>query len=168
MNYLASPPLVVAYALAGTMESTCYNDPLGHRPDGKPVYLRDIWPPSTEVSRAGEGRPPGHVPHEYGEVYEGDEWNDLATPTATVRLGRVHLRPPAALLRRHAGQPRPLTDITGARVLARLGDSVTTDHISPAGHIKGRQPGRPVPAEHGVAAEATSTPTAPAAATTRS
>ncbi len=140
MNYLASPPLCVAYALAGTMDIDIANDPLGQDEQGEDVYLRDIWPSAQEVAQTvGEAVRADMFRNSYGEVFAGDErWRGLETPggeryewapdSTYVRLPPYFQDMPA--------QPGAVTDIAGARVLALLGDSVTTDHISPAGSIK--------------------------------
>jgi aconitate hydratase len=140
MNYLASPPLCVAYALAGTMDLDIVNDPLGQDAQGSDVYLRDIWPSAQEVAQTvGEAVRAEMFRDSYGEVFAGDErWNSLEVPegerfaweedSTYVRLPPYFQGMPA--------QPEPVKDIGGARVLALLGDSVTTDHISPAGSIK--------------------------------
>jgi aconitate hydratase len=140
MNYLASPPLCVAYALAGTMDIDIVDDPLGQDQQGRDVYLRDIWPSSREVAETVDEAVRAEMfRNSYGEVFTGDErWRGLQVPggerfawqedSTYVRLPPYFQGMPA--------QPEPVTDISGARVLALLGDSVTTDHISPAGSIK--------------------------------
>jgi aconitate hydratase len=140
MNFLASPPLVVTYALAGTMDIDLYSEPLGHDPDGEPVFLRDVWPTNEEVNASiREAIESDMFRRTYADVFEGDDrWRTLAVPTG----GRFAWDPGSTYIRRapyfdgmpHA--PEPLRDIRGGRVLAILGDSVTTDHISPAGSIK--------------------------------
>jgi len=154
MNYLASPPLVVAYALAGTMQADLLADPLGTGSDGTPVFLADLWPSPTEVADAVRDAVRSDMFRAaYGEVFDGDErWNSLDVPT-----GRryewddsstyVH-RPP--YFDGMPAEPAPLTDVVGARCLAKLGDSVTTDHISPAGSIKADGPAGRWLREHGV------------------
>ncbi|HEY3771617.1 MAG TPA: aconitate hydratase [Solirubrobacteraceae bacterium] len=140
MNYLASPPLVVAYALAGTMDIDLYDQPLGEDTEGEPVYLKDIWPESAEVARTVEEAVQSDMFHKsYGDVFDGDErWNSLEVPTgdsfAWDERSTYVRRPP--FFDEMPREPEPLEDIVDARVLARLGDSVTTDHISPAGSIK--------------------------------
>jgi aconitate hydratase A / 2-methylisocitrate dehydratase len=154
MNYLASPPLVVAYALAGTMDIDLYDQPLGEDQHGEPVYLKDIWPTAAEVSETvGEAVQSDMFRKSYGEVFDGDErWNGLEVPTgerfAWNEDSTYVRRPPffEALPR----EPEPLSDIENARVLAKLGDSVTTDHISPAGAIKRGGPAAEYLGEHGV------------------
>ncbi len=140
MNYLASPPLCVAYAIAGTMDIDLYDDPLGEDKDGNPVYLKDIWPDSQEVGRTIEEAVQSDMFHKsYGEVFDGDErWNSLEVPTGDAfawdERSTYVRRPP--FFEDMPREPEPLEDIIEARVLAILGDSVTTDHISPAGSIK--------------------------------
>ena len=154
MNFLASPPLVIAYALAGTMHADLLSDPLGHDPDGNPVYLRDIWPTSGGDQGGGRRQPRGaHVHHRLRRrVRRGRELARHAHPDGDMFAwdDGLDLRAPPAVLRRHAARTRSRSrDITGARVLAYLGDSVTTDHISPAGAIKKDSPAGALPAEHG-------------------
>ena len=173
-NYLMSPPLVVAYALAGRIDIDLDNEPLGKGKDGKPVYpARHLADARSEVERrrAQVGHA-GDVPaRATRDVFEGDErWRELRRPDGRdLRVGRdVDLHQAAAVLRRHdARRRRRSTDIKGARVLAVLGDSVTTDHISPAGSIKKDSPAGQVPDRARRQAGRTSTPTARAAATTR-
>jgi aconitate hydratase len=155
MNYLASPPLVVAYALAGTMDIDLLDDPLGHDPDGNPVYLRDLWPSSAEVAELiGRAVQSDMFRKSYAQVFQGDErWNTLEVPTgesfAWDDASTYVRRPP--YFDGMPATPEPVTDIHGARVLAVLGDSVTTDHISPAGVIKRDSPAGDYLAEQGVA-----------------
>jgi len=140
MNYLASPPLCVAYAIAGTMDIDLQNDSLGDDRDGNPVYLRDIWPSSDEVARTVEEAVQSDMFRKsYGQVFDGDaRWNALEIPTGDRFAwddSSTYVQQPPYF----EGMPRtpePVRDILGARVLAKLGDSVTTDHISPAGAIK--------------------------------
>jgi aconitate hydratase len=140
MNYLASPPLCVAYALAGTMDTDLYDAPLGEDTHGEPVYLKDIWPTAAEVAETvGNAVQSDMFRKSYGEVFDGDErWNSLEVPTgdsfAWDERSTYVRRPP--FFDDLPIEPEPLTDIEDARVLAVLGDSVTTDHISPAGSIK--------------------------------
>ncbi|MGZ4191116.1 MAG: aconitate hydratase AcnA [Solirubrobacteraceae bacterium] len=140
MNYLASPPLCVAYALAGTMDIDLYDDPLGEDKDGNPVFLKDIWPDSREVGQTVEEAVQSDMFRKsYGEVFDGDErWNSLEVPTGDAfawdERSTYVRRPP--FFEDMPAEPEPLEDIVDARVLALLGDSVTTDHISPAGSIK--------------------------------
>ena len=140
MNYLASPPLVIAYALAGTMDVDLYTEPLGVDPDGTEVYLRDIWPSPAEVSEAVEQAVRSDMfTRTYGTIFDGDErWASLEIDTgdrfAWDNDGSTYIHQPP-FFDGMGPEPDPLTDIEGARVLALLGDSVTTDHISPAGSI---------------------------------
>jgi aconitate hydratase len=155
MNYLASPPLVVAYALAGTMDIDLDSDPLGTDSEGKPVYLADIWPSPEEVSDvvasavAADGFNAG-----YADVFAGDDnWRGLRVPdgdTFTWAEDSTYVRHPPYFDGMPA-TPAPVSDIHGAKVLAKLGDSVTTDHISPAGSIKATAPGGLYLTEHGIA-----------------
>jgi len=154
MNYLASPPLVVAYALAGTMDIDLLDEPLGQDTDGNDVMLSDIWPSSEEVGRVVEESVRSEMfQASYGEVFEGDErWNSLEVPEGdrfawAEDSTYVRLPPFFEDLPR---EPEPRGDIEGARVLALLGDSVTTDHISPAGSIKKDSPAARYLNEHGV------------------
>ncbi len=154
MNYLASPPLVVAYALAGTMDIDLVEDPLGIDADGNEVYLRDLWPSEQEVAETVESAVQSDMfRSSYGEVFEGDErWNSLEVPTGD-RFAwpedSTYVRQPP-YFEGMPPEPEELTDIEGARVLAVLGDSVTTDHISPAGAIKKDGPAGAYLIEHGV------------------
>ncbi len=155
MNYLASPPLCVAYALAGSMDVDIVGEPLGQDEQGADVYLRDIWPDEHEVARTIERAVQSDMFRKsYGEVFAGDErWNSLEVPTGErfawdadstyVRLPPYFQDMPA--------EPPAVRDIEGARVLAKLGDSVTTDHISPAGAIKRDGPAGRYLQEQGVA-----------------
>jgi aconitate hydratase len=155
MNYLASPPLVVAYALAGTMDIDLLDQPLGTGSDGEDVYLKDIWPSAAEVAQTVEDAVRSDMfRSSYGEVFEGDErWNSLEVPEgdrfAWDDESTYVRRPP--FLEDLPREPEPTTDVEGARVLALLGDSVTTDHISPAGSIKKGSPAARYLEEHGVA-----------------
>jgi aconitate hydratase len=155
MNYLASPPLCVAYALAGTMDVDLLHDPLGQDEHGEDVYLRDVWPSEQEIAKTvGEAVQADMFRKSYGEVYAGDErWNGLDVPegerfawdaeSTYVRLPPYFDGMPA--------EPEAIAELTGARVLAKLGDSVTTDHISPAGAIKRDGPAGSYLQEQGVA-----------------
>jgi len=139
MNYLASPPLVVAHALAGTMDLDLNNEPIGCDPNGQPVYLREIWPSPEEVRDAiRTAVKPEHFARQYGAVFEGDErWRSLDVPggkTFSWDPKSTYVRSPP-FFENLAREPGALRDIEGARVLALLGDSITTDHISPAGSI---------------------------------
>ena len=172
MNYLASPPLVVAYAIAGTMDIDLVDDPLGVDADGDEVYLKDIWPSTKEIAQTVEEAVQSDMFRKsYGEVFDGDErWNGLEVPDRRpLRVGRA-TRPTCASRRTsRACRPsrRRVEDVEGARVLAKLGDSVTTDHISPAGLDQGGRPRRAPTSRSTASRSATSTPTARAAATTR-
>ncbi len=140
MNYLASPPLCVAYALAGTMDVDLLHDPLGQDADGQDVYLRDIWPDSREVAETVGGAVRADMFRDsYGEVFAGDErWNGLEVPAGerfAWQQDSTYVRLPPYFQGMPA-QPDAVEDVADARVLALLGDSVTTDHISPAGSIK--------------------------------
>jgi aconitate hydratase len=153
-NYLASPPLVVAYALAGRIDVDLQSEPLGTGKDGQPVYLKDIWPSRQEVEETVL-----HSLHsemfrkEYADVFTGDEhWNSLDVPA-----GDTYAWDPASTYVRHPpyfenmpAEPAPVEDVHGARVLAVFADSITTDHISPAGSIKAASPAGKYLVEHGV------------------
>ena len=141
-NYLASPPLVVAYALAGRMDIDLTNEPLGEGSDGEPVYLPDVWPSTEEIKQAvGDAVSAEMFTRNYADVFTGDErWRGRGAGGRPLHLARLHLRPQAHLLRGDARGAKPVEPIEGARVLALLGDSVTTDHISPAGAIKKDSP----------------------------
>ncbi|MBB2911805.1 aconitate hydratase [Streptosporangium becharense] len=154
MNYLASPPLVVAYALAGTMDIDLATEPLGTGADGEPVFLADVWPSPEEVAEVVASSIDQEMfLRDYADVFKGDEtWQSLPIPT-----GDTFEWDPASTYVRKApyfdGMPRdpqPVSDIAGARVLAKLGDSVTTDHISPAGAIKVGTPAAEYLRENGV------------------
>ena len=154
MNYLASPPLVVAYALAGSMDIDITTEPLGTGSDGEPVYLRDVWPSAAEIQQTIDSSVASEMyTRDYADVFTGDErWTSLPTPTGDTFAwagDSTYVRKPPYFdgMRR---EPSPVTDIAGARVLAKLGDSVTTDHISPAGAIKADSPAGRYLAEHGV------------------
>jgi aconitate hydratase len=144
MNYLASPPLVVAYALAGTMDIDLYTEPLGEEAGGQPVFLRDIWPSAEEVARTvSEALQAEMFQRGYADVFHGDErWANLEVPTgnryAWDGASTYVRRPP--FFDGMGAQPGGVTDVRGARALAVLGDSVTTDHISPAGSIRIESP----------------------------
>ncbi len=155
MNYLASPPLCVAYALAGTMDIDIVGDPLGQDEQGRDVYLRDIWPDAREVASTVEQAVQSDMfRSSYGEVFEGDErWNSLEVPTGDRfewEADSTYVRLPP-YFQEMPPEPEPVRDIEGARVLAKLGDSVTTDHISPAGSIKRDGPAGRYLQEQGVA-----------------
>jgi aconitate hydratase A / 2-methylisocitrate dehydratase len=156
MNYLASPPLVVAYAIAGTMDFDFENEPLGFDGDEKPVFLKDIWPSTQEIQSVIEQAITAEMfATDYADVFHGDErWRSLPTPTGNVfewDADSTYVRKPP-YFEGMAAEPSPVADIHGARVLAKLGDSVTTDHISPAGSIKADSPAGRYLAEHGVGA----------------
>ncbi len=154
MNYLASPPLVVAYAIAGTMDIDLVDDPLGVDADGNEVYLKDIWPTTKEIAQTVEEAVQSDMFRKsYGEVFDGDErWNGLEVPTGD-RFAwdedSTYVRQPP-YFEGLPPEPTPVEDVEGARVLAKLGDSVTTDHISPAGSIKEDGPAGAYLKEHGV------------------
>jgi aconitate hydratase len=154
MNYLASPPLVVAYALAGTMDIDLNHEPLGSDPDGKPVYLADIWPSPEEVADVVLHAVAEEMfTRDYADVFTGDDnWRGLNVPagdTFAWENDSTYVRRPPYFDGMPA-QPEPVTDITGARALAMLGDSVTTDHISPAGSFRTDSPAGQYLTEHGV------------------
>jgi aconitate hydratase len=154
MNYLASPPLVVAYAIAGTMDHDFEKDSLGKDTIGKDVYLRDIWPSPQEIQSVIDASISSEMfKKDYATVFEGDHrWKSLATPTGKIfewDTKSTYVRK-APYFDGMPKQPTPVTDISGARVLAVLGDSVTTDHISPAGNIKADSPAGIYLAEHGI------------------
>ncbi|MEU7919132.1 aconitate hydratase [Micromonospora zamorensis] len=154
MNYLASPPLVVAYALAGTMDIDLANEPIGEDTEGNPVYLREIWPNSAEIQDViAQAIGATGFSAAYADVFAGDErWQSLPTPTGDTfawENDSTYVRKPP-YFEGMQQEPSPVVDIAGARVLAKLGDSVTTDHISPAGSIKADSPAGTYLAEHGV------------------
>jgi aconitate hydratase len=153
-NYLASPPLVVAYALAGRMDIDLYHEPIGTNSGGQPVYLRDIWPSQQEVRDAvSRGIQSSMFRKVYGDVFNGDDqWQSLS-----VAHSDLYDWNPASTYVKHppyftdmTADPPPVSDIRGARVLALLGDSITTDHISPAGSIKTQSPAGKYLIEHGI------------------
>jgi aconitate hydratase len=154
MNYLASPPLVVAYAIAGTMNHDFEKDSLGTDNDGNPVLLKDIWPTESEIQAVIDSSISSEMfTKDYATVFEGDHrWKSLDTPTGKT----FEWDPKSTYVRKPPyfdgmpAQPKPVTDISGARVLAILGDSVTTDHISPAGNIKADSPAGKYLEENGV------------------
>jgi aconitate hydratase len=155
MNYLASPPLVVAYALAGTMNHDFEKDSLGTDKDGKEVLLADIWPSAKEIQDVIDSSISSEMfKKDYATVFDGDHrWKSLDTPTGKTfewDAQSTYVRKPPYFEGMPA-QPKPVTDIAGARVLAILGDSVTTDHISPAGNIKADSPAGKYLEAHGVA-----------------
>lgn len=155
MNYLMSPPLVVAYALAGTMDIDLFNEPLGKGKNGQDVFLKDIWPSAAEVQTVVESSIVSDMfKSGYSDVFTGDErWQSLPTPH-----GEIFQWDPASTYVRNPPyfenmprDPAPVRDIVGARVLAKLGDSITTDHISPAGAIAKNSPAAAYLTEHGIA-----------------
>ncbi|WP_248730726.1 aconitate hydratase AcnA [Pseudomonas sp. MWU13-2517] len=152
-NWLASPPLVVAYALAGTVRIDISSEPLGNDKDGKPVYLRDIWPSSKEIADAVAQVSTGMFHKEYAEVFAGDEqWQAIEVPQAATYVWQkdsTYIQHPP-FFDDIAGPLPVIQDIKGANVLALLGDSVTTDHISPAGNIKTDSPAGRYLREQGV------------------
>jgi aconitate hydratase len=154
MNYLASPPLVIAYALAGNMNVDLFNDPLGQDSDGNDVFLEDIWPSPAEVEETIAGAISSEMfTKDYADVFAGDDrWRSLPTPEGKIfewDEASTYVRK-APYFEGMSDQPSPVTDIAGARVLLKLGDSVTTDHISPAGAIKKDSPAGTYLTEHGV------------------
>ncbi len=154
MNYLASPPLVIVYALAGTMDIDLENDPIGQDKDGNDVFMRDIWPSQAEIDEiVGSSISEEMFSSRYADVFAGDEaWQGLPTPEGDVFEwddASTYVRKPPYFEGMPA-QPAPVTDVSGARVLLKLGDSVTTDHISPAGSIKADSPAGKYLTDHGV------------------
>ena len=154
MNYLASPPLVVAYALAGSMDVDLLNEPLGQDDDGNDVFMKDIWPSPKEVEDViASSMDPETFTKEYADVFSGGEqWKNLETPegdTFAWADDSTYVRKPPYFDGMER-EPSPVEDISGARVLLKLGDSVTTDHISPAGAIKKDSPAGQYLADHGV------------------
>jgi aconitate hydratase len=154
MNYLASPPLVVAYAIAGTMNIDLNNDPLGANSEGKNIFLKDIWPSTKEIQKTIKNSIDSEMfTKRYADVFKGDErWQKLSTPTGktfTWDNTSTYVRKPP-YFENMPKMPNKLTNISGARVLAWLGDSVTTDHISPAGSIKVDSPAGKYLIEHGI------------------
>ena len=154
MNYLASPPLVIAYAIAGTMDHDFETQSLGDDLAGNPVYLKDIWPSPQEIQSVIDSSISSAMfTKDYATVFDGDHrWKALATPTGKTfewDLKSTYVRKPP-YFEAMPRIPKPVTDIVGARVLAVLGDSVTTDHISPAGNIKAESPAGIYLAEHGI------------------
>ncbi len=154
MNYLASPPLVIAYALAGTMDFDFDSEPLGKDASGADVFLRDIWPTPEDVERTIAASISQEMFNEdYADVFAGDErWTSLPTPegkTFAWEPESTYVRKPP-YFDGMTMEPTPVEDISGARVLAKLGDSVTTDHISPAGSIKADSPAGKYLTEHGI------------------
>jgi aconitate hydratase len=153
-SYLASPPLCVAYALAGHVEMDLTREPLGVGSDGRPVYLRDVWPSADEVREAvAKAVTPEQFKREYGRIFAGDEhWNGLPSPTGPMFAwdpNSTYIREPP-FFEGLSPEPAEPEDIVGARVLVKVGDSITTDHISPAGSIKPDSPAGRYLLEHGV------------------
>jgi aconitate hydratase A / 2-methylisocitrate dehydratase len=153
-NYLASPPLVVAYALAGTVDIDLSRDPLGDDEDGNPVYLKDIWPSQEEVAREVENAlDPGIYTKQYANVYTGNEqWNEVEVPEGDLfewDPDSTYIQEPS-FFKDLDPDAADVEDIIGARVLVRVGDSVTTDHISPAGAIPSKMPAGQYLIEKGV------------------
>ncbi len=154
MNYLASPPLVIAYALAGTMDFDFATQPLGQDSDGNDVFLKDIWPSPQEIQETIDSAITQEMfKKDYADVFDGGErWKSLPTPTGKTfewEAESTYVRKPPYFDGMTA-EPAPVQDISGARVLAKLGDSVTTDHISPAGAIKPGTPAAQYLVEHGI------------------
>ena len=154
MNYLASPPLVVAYAIAGRMDLDLTTEPLGTDPSGQPVFMADLWPSPAEVQSVIDASIDAEMfASRYADVFAGDEaWQSLPTPegdTFAWASDSTYVRKPP-YFEGMSSAPEPVTDVVGARVLAKLGDSVTTDHISPAGSIKPDSPAGRYLAENGV------------------
>ncbi len=154
MNYLASPPLVVAYALAGEMDKDLVTEPLGVDRNGTPVFLKDIWPAPEEIQAAMiSSLKPSQFKKAYGEVFDGDRnWQGLKVPKGRTYLWEeksTYVRKPP-FFEKIAKEPAPVKEISGARCLVLLGDSVTTDHISPAGNIAKTSPAAKYLVEHGV------------------
>ena len=153
-NYLASPPLVVAYALAGRIDIDLATEPIGNGSDGQPVYLRDIWPSQQEIaSTVARAVRAEMFQKQYADVFKGDlQWNGLPVPegeTYAWEPDSTYVRQPP-YFENMPKEPAPVTDVRGARVLAFYGDSITTDHISPAGAIKAASPAGKYLVEHGV------------------
>jgi len=154
MNYLASPPLVVAYAIAGTMNIDLNNDAIGTNQEGKAIYLKDIWPSTSEIQETIKGAIDSEMfTKRYADVFKGDEkWQRLSTPTGktfTWANSSTYVRKPP-YFENMPKTPGKVSDISSARVLAWLGDSVTTDHISPAGSIKADSPAGKYLTQHGI------------------
>jgi aconitate hydratase len=154
MNYLASPPLVVAYALTGTMDHDFESDPIGNDQNGAAVYLKDIWPSQSEIQAVIDSVISSDMfKKDYSTVFDGDHrWKSLATPTGKTfewDEKSTYVRKPP-YFEGMPREPKAVTDISSARVLAVLGDSITTDHISPAGNIKADSPAGKYLADHGI------------------
>ncbi len=156
-NYLASPPLVVTYALAGRVDIDLLNEPLGYDPNGQPVYLRDLWPTQDEIQREiRRSLKPEMFRRQYANVFDGNEmWNHIAAPEGELYAwdpNSTYIQEPPFFVDMPP-EPPPLQDIRGARALALLGDSITTDHISPAGSISAKSPAGRYLIERGVPPE---------------
>ncbi len=154
LNYLASPPLVVAYALAGSLKVDLYKDPIGTGKDGKPVYLKDIWPSNKEIEQViGDSLTPAMFKARYSNVFEGpEEWREIDTGSGMTYMwnpSSTYVQYPPFFEEMKA-EPEAIGDVIGARPLAMLGDSITTDHISPAGSIKKESPAGDYLLEHQV------------------
>ena len=154
LNYLASPPLVVAYALAGSLKVDLLNDPLGTGSDGEPVYLKDIWPSNKEIEAViGDVLTPAMFEARYSNVFEGpEEWREIDSGSGMTYMwsdGSTYVQYPPFFEGMKA-EPEGIGDVSGARALAILGDSITTDHISPAGAIKKESPAGEYLIEHQV------------------
>jgi aconitate hydratase len=152
-NWLASPPLVVAFALAGTTRIDLTKEPLGQDPQGKPVYLKDIWPTNKEIAEEVNAIVNSDMyRHEYADVFHGDdEWRSIKVPTSKTYAWQpdsTYVRNPTFF--ENLGSSTAVSSVSGARILALLGDSITTDHISPAGSIKSDSPAGKYLTEHGV------------------
>ena len=157
MNYLASPPLVIAYALAGTMDIDLATDPIGTNAEGREIFLADIWPSQDEIDEVvATAIDADMFASRYADVFAGDQrWQNLPTPAGEVfewDADSTYVRKPP-YFEGMPSQPVPVRDVTGARVLLKLGDSVTTDHISPAGSIKADSPAGKYLTAHGVGAK---------------
>lgn len=152
-NWLASPPLVVAFALAGTTHINLNADPLGHDPQGNPVYLKDIWPSDADIASEVLKVSRDQFNHQYADVFAGDEeWQTIAVSQGSNydwNPGSTYIQNPPFFSTLDL-KPNPITDVSGARVLAVFGDSITTDHISPAGNIKLDSPAGIYLSQHGV------------------
>jgi aconitate hydratase len=154
-NFLMSPPLVVAYAIAGRIDWDPYNEPIGTGPDGRSVFLKDIWPTQAEIQAVMQSSVRSEMfTRNYAEVFEGDErWNSMETPTGdrfTWADDSTYVRQPPYFENMSREAPQTVQEIRGARAIAVLGDSVTTDHISPAGSIKKDSPAGKYLVENGV------------------
>src|SRR5699024_7929444 len=137
-NYLASPPLVVAYALAGTVDIDLESDPIGQDKDGEDVYLKDIWPSSDEIAEHLDSAiRPELFDKQYGDIFKSDEWDEIPVGGGELyewKDDSTYIQEPPFFVDMNE-EPEPITSISGARALVKVGDSITTDHISPAGNI---------------------------------